>query len=175
MCISFLICFACQDQEIKRNIRLWLNKKIILPVKLHYTPEIDSIWNNLLSHKYKIMTVVDSNTCTDCHLNLYEWKKLIQEIDSITNNTAFLFIIHSKDYALVNIIKEKNKFNYPIIYDYDNKIGKLNNFSHDPRFQTFLLDSNNKVILLGNPTKNPYMWDLYKKIIQRGDNEKLNK
>ena len=70
MCISFLICFACQDQEIKRNIRLWLNKEIILPAKLHYTPKIDSIWNNLLSHEYKIMTVVDSNTCTDCHLNL---------------------------------------------------------------------------------------------------------
>lgn len=163
--ILYISILSCQNQKINQVVHQWANKEIIFPEKLSYSIEIDSIWNNLLSHEYKILVAVDSNTCTECHLKLYEWKKLIQEIDSITNNTAFLFIIHTKDYSLLDIIKENNKFNYPIIYDYDNKIGKLNKFPRNFLFQTFLLDSNNKIILVGNPIGNKYLWDLYKQII----------
>lgn len=161
-----LSCTSCQNQNIKQKVHQWINKEIILPEKLSYNTHVDSIWNNLLHHEYKILTIIDTNTCTECHLRLYEWKKLIQEIDSITNNTTFLLVVHSKDYTLLDIIKEKNKFTYPIFYDYENKVAQINKFPKDPRFQTFLLDKNNHVILVGNPVGNRALWNLYKQIIK---------
>ena len=38
-------------------------------------------------------------------------------------------------------------------------------FSKEPRFQTFLLNQNNEVILIGNPIDNKYLWNLYKQTI----------
>jgi hypothetical protein len=32
-------------------------------------------------------------------------------------------------------------------------------------YRTFLLDKDNKVLLVGSPIKNPKMWALYEKII----------
>ena len=63
------------------------------------------------------------------------------------------------------MIKKKNSFNYPLFYDYKNKVGELNMFSKEPRFQTFLLNQNNEVILIGNPIDNKYLWNLYKQTI----------
>lgn len=44
-----------------------------------------------------------------------------------------------------------NKFSYPIIYDYHGTLDSLNQFPKNRIFQTFLLDKDNKVILIGNP------------------------
>ena len=86
-------------------------------------------------------------------------------MDTINPNVAFLFVVHVKDYTIVDVLKKRNKFTYPIFYDYKNKIGKLNDFPKAPRFQTFLLNKNNKVILLGNPIGSHRMWELYKKVL----------
>ena len=44
---------------------------------------------------------------------------------------------------------------------------KLNYFPKLPNCQTFLLDSQNRVILIGNPIDNPLMWELYKNEMQQ--------
>ena len=86
-------------------------------------------------------------------------------MDSTNSNIAFLFIVHAKDYIAIDLIKKKNKFTYPKINDYKNKVGKLNTIPKDPRFQTFLLNPKYEIILIGNPIDNKYLWDLYKQTI----------
>jgi hypothetical protein len=48
----------------------------------------------------------------------------------------------------------------------------LNHFPSQPELQSFLLDKDNKVLLIGNPVLNPKVWDLYKQIIT--DNKDLD-
>jgi hypothetical protein len=60
---------------------------------------------------------------------------------------------------------EQFHFNYPVFIDMNNTINRLNHFPQQQSYQCFLLDSNNKVLMIGNPTLNPKIWELYKKII----------
>lgn len=161
--IIFISCNT-KEQEARQIVKQWLGKEIILPDSLKGSQQ-DSLWRNMLNKDFKILTFIDTNDCTECRLKLYEWKKHIQSIDSFHSNHSFIFIVHAKDYHLIETIKKKNKFNYPIIYDYKNKIGSINQFPPNPHFQTFLLDRNNKVILIGNPINNTQLWNLYKQII----------
>jgi hypothetical protein len=53
-----------------------------------------------------------------------------------------------------------------IFYDTDNALWKANpNLPHDPEFQTFLLDREQKVVLIGSPARNNSLWKLYKQQI----------
>ena len=64
-------------------------------------------------------------------------------------------------YALL----ERHKFIYPVCFDEEDSLNKLNHFPTDMAFQTFLLNSDNKVLAIGNPI-NPKVKELYLKIIQ---------
>lgn len=93
--------------------------------------------------------------------------KIIREIDTISQNTSFLFVVHAKDYDIVNSWIKKNKFSYPIFYDYTNKMNILNKFPKNLQYQTFLLDKDNKILLIGSPIGNHHIWNLYKQIIRK--------
>ena len=40
---------------------------------------------------------------------------------------------------------------------------KINQFPAEPAFQTFLLDSLNRVLLIGSPVENDKIWTLYQR------------
>ena len=133
--------FSCNPQKEKAKyiVNKWLKQRIILPDSIN--SKQDSLWKVMLDKKFKLLTIIDTSNCTTCRLRLYDWEKYIKDMDSTNSNIAFLFIVHAKDYNAIDLIKKKNKFTYPIFYDYKNKVGKLNTFPKDPRFQTFLLNA----------------------------------
>ncbi|MDR2410159.1 MAG: hypothetical protein LBE13_18905, partial [Bacteroidales bacterium] len=75
---------------------------------------------------------------------------------------VFLFVIHSPNYA--DLGYELLYFDYPIIYDKHNSFDKLNHFPPLP-YRTFLLDKDNKVILVGSPINNPKLLEIYMNIM----------
>ena len=52
------------------------------------------------------------------------------------------------------------------IMDTGSEINRLNRFPQVELFQFFLLDGDNKVLSIGNPTMNPKIWDLFKSQIE---------
>jgi hypothetical protein len=56
-----------------------------------------------------------------------------------------------------------------VFVDKKNEMMQLNNFPKKPEYQCFLLDKDNKVVMIGNPVLNPGIWELYKKIIREND------
>lgn len=117
---------------------------------------------------YKILLYVDSMGCASCHLPLREWKKIIQESDTLfSKKLQFIFLFqlkHDGEKEIKQLLKT-NGFFYPIFLDIDNKTFNLNNFPKEQEYQCFLLDKNNKVVMVGNPVLNRGIWDLYKKVI----------
>ena len=120
-------------------------------------------WNGLF--KGRLFTYIDTIGCSTCNFRALDWKRIIHEADSITSNVTFIFYAHLKNYEEFEVYTGINRFNYPIFYDYEGKCDRQNHLPDDVFYQTFLLDENNKVQLIGKPIPDSKLWELYKKII----------
>lgn len=115
---------------------------------------------------YKLLVYTDSTGCTSCKLNLLVWKRYIHEADSLLGgNLDFLFYFQPKNERELNFLFKRDKFEHFVFMDREAKLQKSNAFPSEMEYQCFLLDASNKVISIGNPTLNPKIWELYKKII----------
>jgi hypothetical protein len=133
----------------------------------------DTVCPDLYNDNYKIMLYVDSLGCTSCRLKLSAWKKIMEESDTVfTRKPEFVFFFQPKktDEKDLQHIFRQNGFRHPVFIDKNNVIGKLNNFPSSPEHQCFLLDKDNRVIIVGNPSLNPGIWTLFKKIITEREN-----
>lgn len=161
-----LLLFSCKETEKDRIMRLvqeWEGKEIMYPDNVRFTVfgnDTDMVKKN----KYTIVTYVDSIGCTSCKLQLTRWKRLIAQLDSM-NNTSFLFFLHPKNKKEMTYVLKRDNFTHPVCLDEEDAFNKLNKFPTDMTFQTFLLDTNNKVVAIGNPLQNTKVKELYLKII----------
>jgi hypothetical protein len=126
-----------------------------------------TLCSELFKTKYKVLLYVDSFGCTNCRLHLYEWKNLIDKSDSTfgKDKLGFLFFYHPKKKNEMPYFLRRDRFDYPVFIDTQNSINQLNHFPSQPELQCFLLDKDNKVLLIGNPVLNPKIWELYKQTI----------
>ena len=78
-----------------------------------------------------------------------------------TGAIPFLFFFNSKSSLEIYHLLKRNEFDRPICWDPSDRINQLNHFPDEFAFQTFLLDENNRVIVVGNPIHNPNVQQLY--------------
>ena len=159
-----------QKDDTVQTVKEWTGKKVKFPKKLFCTSMgKDTACVDVYNDNYKILLYVDSLGCTSCRLKLYEWKKIMQESDTaFIRKPEFVFIFQPKkngEEELLQSIFRQNGFHHPVFIDKDNVIAEINKFPSNPEYQCFLLDKNNKVLLVGNPALVPGIWILYKKII----------
>lgn len=173
--IVCLLSHSCKkDNEkikIESIVKEWTGKKIIFPESIPcISLDKDTTCISPQSTPYKILVYVDSTGCTSCKLHLYKWNTLIREVErEISDLVNFQFYFQPKDKKELTFLFRRDDFNHPVYIDEENKLNKYNNLPTDDRFQTFLLDENNKVVLIGNPTANTKIWELYKKTITGED------
>ena len=162
-----LSCNFKRDKTINSMVQEWDGKEIIFPATTTFTQLGLGISENLtMDSEFKILTYVDSLGCTSCKLRPKQWVKFIDLIDSISNDTVpVLFFLNPKNLKEIDYILKRDNFNYPVCIDELDSLNKLNHFPSDMRFQTFLLDKDNKVLAIGNPVHNPKVKELYMKII----------
>ena len=167
------ICFSsCEDKnraDAAKIVKEWTGKEIKFPQELFCTSMgTDTTCVDLYSDNYKILLYVDSLGCTSCRLNLSEWKKIISESDTVfPKSIEFMFFFQpkQKDERELYQIFKSNGFKHPVFIDKTNEIDKLNKLPTRPEYQCFLLDKDNKVVLVGDPSKNKGVWTLFKKVI----------
>jgi Protein of unknown function (DUF1573). len=168
--LSFSSCKKTNPQraEAEKIVAEWMGKTIVFPNDILRMYLIkDSIDDNFISDKpFKVLLYTDSVGCTSCKLRLFDWKRIMQEVDSaFAGKVDFLFYFQPKDQKELNFLFRRDRFEYPVFVDMENQINKLNGFPANDSFQCFLLDSENKVISIGNPSLNPTVWNLYKQLI----------
>ncbi len=168
--ILLLFLFSCQDKkkdEIKHLVSEWQGKEIQFPQDMVFTRfTSDTVDFNIPKSSHKVLVFVDSIGCTSCKLQLHRWKELIQYTDSITQGTIpFLFFFQSDDKNEIQYLLKRDNFDMPICLDQSDKLNRLNHFPVDGKFHTFLLDKDNKVVMIGNPIHNPNIRELYMKEI----------
>lgn len=160
---------GCKDkkkEEILRTVSLWQEKEIIFPDAPHTLTftryATDTVDYPFRQAPYKVLVYVDSAGCTGCKLQLIKWKQFIRKVDSLGGGAVpFLFVIHPKNLAEIRELLQRDRFDRPVCIDTADRLNRANRFPSVFRFQTFLLDKDNRVVLIGNPVHNPAIADLY--------------
>ena len=170
--LFFCTCSVSERRNIVNLTKEWSGKTIVFPREFVLDVYLeDSVisYNKVDFQQYAILVYIDSIGCMSCKMNLSEWADFILELDSISNKAIpCLFIFNPKNddkERVINLLKRAH-FSYPVCIDKRDAFNILNNFPTDNRFQTFLLDKNNKVVAIGNPIHNPMVKELYLKIIR---------
>ena len=165
LCALFLL-LSCQEsnnERISRLVEEWQGKEIKFPdnpIFCRYAK--DTIDYQIPNSDYKIVMFVDSVGCVSCKLQLLRWKNFIAQIDSVSNkHIPFLFFFQIENKKELSYNMERDKFTLPVCIDTEDRFNKLNNFPSDMMFQTFLLNKDNKVVVIGNPIHNLKVRDLY--------------
>ena len=167
-----LWCTSCNDnnprKEIQKIVKEWIGKTVLLPQDIQPTSySCDTVYDPAKSKKpFRILNFTDSIGCTSCKLKLLTWNAYVREIDTtLADKVDFLFYFHPQNERELGLILRADGFELPFYIDRKNEIDRLNGFPKNQACQCFLLDSTNKVLLVGNPTHKPRLWELYKEII----------
>ena len=100
----------------------------------------------------------------------------MQESDTVfIRKPEFVFIFQPKksDEQELQSIFMQNGFRHPVFIDRDDEIDRINKFPSNPEYQCFLLDKDNKVLLVGNPALISGIWILYKRVINERETKVL--
>ena len=148
--------------EANRIVKEWVGKTIQFPVIESFCLSNKNTFPELSgkSKNYKILLYADFTDCTNCQLILKTWQMYMKEFGE---KMDFLFYFFPQDKKELLSILKNIQFNYPIYIDEQDELNKLNKLPTNQSFQCFLLDKDNKVVLLGNPINNYKIWELYKK------------
>jgi hypothetical protein len=171
--LSFFF-YSCKENkkrtEVQQIVTEWIGKTVQFPESIQCNilgkDTVPGLCSGLFQKEYKILLYVDSSGCSSCRLKLAQWRQLIEEADSLfQENLGFLLFFQPKSKKELGILFQRDKFDYQVFIDMNNTINHRNHFPQHQEYQCFLLDSNNKVLMIGNPTLNPKIWELYKEVI----------
>ena len=145
----------------------WMGREIVFPVHLDFVSlDADTTVKVNMEKDFKILTYWDAEGCLSCKLQLAEWKQFIRYLDRRDiNNVQFLFFFHPDNVRDVKVQMKRDSFAYPVCFDREDALNKLNHFSSELQLQTFLLDKDNKVVAVGNPVYSPQVKGLYLRIL----------
>ncbi len=169
--LFFVIGCNPHKREIKQAMKYWMGREIIFPdscLAMNIFGK-DTLLYAWFGQPYKIVHYVDTSGCNECQLKFYEWQQLRKRVDSLNPNIGIVYMVFAKNYTPVRISQKLNHFSTPVLYDSLGNIGRKNHFSLYPKYKTFLLDTHNQVIGIGNPVENERIWELYKMIIRQND------
>ena len=160
-----------RKNEAKTIVKEWSGKEITFPeVYRCYVAGNNNQklpCENLMKSNLKILLYVDSVGCTSCKLQLSEWEDLIDKLNSkVGDLLSMIYFIHPRDYSDLIQILESCHFKHPVFIDRNDEINKLNKFPEKTEYHCFLLDKNNKVLVIGNPIRNTKIMEIYLEYIE---------
>lgn len=148
----------------------WVGREFLFPESCTFSVSDNLFDINVFDADFKIITYIDSNGCQACNMKLQAWQHAIDSFKSIAGkDVEFLMIINSEETNDLSHIITQYAFTYPVVFDSSDVFNRLNNFSDNVNYQSFLLDSENKIIAIGNPVLNQSIYKLYHKIISGSD------
>ena len=164
--ISLSFFYKKHNQDTASKVKELMNRQLNLSNMNFTILGKDTVLFDIDSCQYKVFTYIRQSECISCNLRLNEWKEYIKEIKRYYPNVGFVFYYPIKSKKNIIYFLESENFNYPVCIDPENHLKILETFPHDIRFQTFLLDKDNKIIAIGNPIINSSINDLFVSIIK---------
>ena len=155
---------------LAQDIRRWIGTRVEIPAGL--VARADGRDTLLVPEDSgvvaKVLVYYSAEGCTPCKLKeLMQWRPMIEELAE-DSAVRFVFILnpaHTTERELEMTLYGM-RFAHPVFYDRASGFEAANpELPQNPVFHTFLLDSANRVMLVGSPVGNAKMWELYKRTI----------
>ena len=166
-----LLIGSCTNKRLIRDIEQLKSQRIILPTDLKPIWDgRDTIVTDFINVPVKMVIWYDSLICASCEVNrMYEWGQIISSADSLSQwfSIIYLFTPKNGDVDQVEVKLKADAFNYPIFIDHNAAFVKQNKLPKNRHLHSFLLDKENKVVIVGSPLHNPQLWELYKRTINK--------
>lgn len=161
--LLFFSLYNCSQPNTKTTkiIKNLYNRKISLT--------LDNADSSIFQNS-KILIYIDSTDCNACKVrNLIFWQETIDEYQTLDENIHFIFLIFPKKEALPEVLAMVDEIGYKNVFiDMEREFMTQNTFlPANNFFHVFLLDSTNKIKLIGSPLNNKKMNKLYKKEIKK--------
>lgn len=180
--ISCCFLFACNSpkKELQEKVEKLQSTAIDIPYDRMDCWTSDSIkaispWNKA---KLKLVHYVDSVSCSTCYLNKIVKIEQLFRMEKLSNNEFYnIFIISPDNKAKKRLETDFHNKSIPptVFVDSANAFAEVNpNIPSEEMYHTFLLDENNKVILVGNPIANEKIGDMLQSVVKKKLGKKFN-
>lgn len=160
---------SCSQWRMKNEIESFSKESICLPADLEIVQDgvvLPDSLSQTLTDPIKLILYFAADRCTSCVIGrLHDYEKIVKL--KIKGLFSPIIIFSPKEDAweyktLITDLKVQS-LPYPIYIDRHNKFQQQNpKLPEDTRYHTFLLDKNNRVVLVGNPLASDAMWTLFK-------------
>lgn len=168
---------GCDNQ--KRGIKKDLEKMFAYQITI---PDIESAYYNgqdtiipmgTFGAPARMIIYYDSLLCGSCHVNkLWEWSDVVTHSTALRGKFKPIFIFSPAkgkvNEVRVSLRSYQDILDWPVYLDGEGLFpGKNSELPANHNMHTFLLDKNNKPVLVGNPVGNEKLWNLYKDSIRK--------
>ncbi len=173
--VFLLFLSSCSLRDgIKKKVAQMAETPIMIEEKNMIIWESDSnaYTGNRQRKNLTFVVYADSTQCSPCFINhLNEWREMLKLENDQKHPVRFLFIMEPRKgdgKALCEKLKD-SRFCHSVLIDDKHLFRKANpQIPEDVLYHTFLLDTDNKVILVGNPLHNEEIEKLfYKRLKQK--------
>jgi len=170
--IFTLLLLSCTNNRLAKDVYGFMGQEITLSMDWEAVWRgKDTVLTGFAEAPVKLVVWYDSLLCGSCEVvNISAWSSIVTEADSLLPHFKIVYLFTPKrdDFRSVNIALKADKLDYPVFIDQRGGFVKQNpKLPKNRRLHTFLLDRNNKVVMMGSPLHNPFLWDLYKKTIRQ--------
>jgi len=164
ICMSVVGCKHKNNNSLQEHLKEFVGTGITMPESL-------LLFNDINHHiredaKYKLVSYVDSLSCTQCFLNaaVVTWSNLMNKFEDSDFNLVIVF--HSQDIEGLREQFKTYNLDIPFFIDFYGDFEESNKLPSERVLHTFLLEDNT-VVLAGDPSNNSKLMQLYEKEIAK--------
>lgn len=163
---------ACSHrQKIQKQITKMNNQYVAM--ELYNMQRVDPLMSECydsIHEEFTFVVFTDSNQCSGCSLNKMSSWNTILKLEKLTNGKIkFNFIVEPRSGDELSVLQTAKNidFVHPLYVDTRHVFRNANAFiPNEPLFHTFLLDKDQKIVLIGNPLLNKKIENLAIKVIE---------
>lgn len=163
--IGFLVSIqfvSCTSRE-KSEIRQMMGRTVRLDGNFIYIDSACVSTNCQINNEIRVMTILDNNDCYECMFKpILGIELLLSKSNIHTDDTEILAFADSIDIQKAQLALKSMGLDATIVVDTSNyykKKNKVDNLLYKNR--TFIVDSNNRIVFVGNPLISPSLAPLF--------------
>lgn len=168
----FVLLCSCTDEtrKIKCNIEKMRERSMCLPFEKMQPYNKEEISDVLSAKSYQLIIYVDSTQCSTCYLNtINRWCSTLDSLRNKSDKLTSVFILSSSKKHIKSVKNKLKHLKFDHLIYLDSVGAFAQNNPHIPTesmYHTFLLDKNNNVVFVGDPSRNQSVYVKLSKILE---------
>ena len=168
LCLLAIVITDCKKVQLRSQLKSLMASTIVLPEKITcvHNGEVFPMPEELRSRP-KLIVFVDSTECSKCRIDNFVRYGSIFDLSRDTGAFEMMFLLSTKKTDYRNIVEHLVESNppYTVFLDSENKFRDDNPIIPDnSAMHTLTVDSDDRVILVGDPIYNESIMDLFQKM-----------